>query len=176
MLAGPMTFLSKASSATRNKGCTKKACVIDTQNMLESILCWACFSLGSVVLWNFVDDATCFFTRPVQYSRLMPRLIAKVAYMGLSLSVKKTCALGLVSPRALTCLPDVAHMLEAKFVGVKLVFSDSDAHQISDLLRRALVAYVTNKTLLAHPEVPRGKRLQMFTVLGTSALLSSRAG
>ena len=130
------------------------------------------FYAGHISVWGvwFVDDATCFFTCPAQYSRLMPTLIAKLAYMGLRLSVKKTCTLGLVSPRTLTCLPDVAHLLEAKFVGVKLVFSDGDAHQISDLLRRALVAYVTNKTLLAHPEVPRQKRLQMFTMLVTSAL------
>ena len=81
----------------------------------------------------------------------MPRLVAKLAYTGLPSSLKKTCTLGLVSPRTLTCLPDVAHLLGA---GVMLVFSDGDAHQISDLLRRASVAYVTNKTLLLIRKFP----------------------
>ena len=35
-----------------------------------------------------------------------------------------------------------------------LVFSDGDAHQISDLLRKASVAYVTNKTLLLIRKFP----------------------
>ena len=130
------------------------------------------FYAGPFSMWGiwFVDDTTLFFLNPSQFGRLMPTVVSTLASLGLRINVKKTCTLGLTAPGNLECLPGLPHELQARFVGIMLRFQDDDTSIMSDLMRRAMAAYVSNKILLGHLRVSRRKRLQMFSSLVTSAI------
>ena len=101
--------------------------------------------VGFWTLW-FVDDGIICFRNMGQLRRLFPSFLAALRDLGLTINISKSKILGWSLPLVLPpCLEGIQVETCVTFLGMPLAILEADTDCTYSLLRRAVVAFFSNR-------------------------------
>ena len=178
--------LGKTWTQTMTRGCVQGGC--HSPLLFSRVLANVCgrlrdqwlasgeeppFLAGRSGLWSlwFVDDGIVCFRNMRQLGRLFPAFLDALRAVGLELNLSKSKLLGLSLPSVLPqCLEGVQVTSCTQFLGMPLAIVETDSDSTYSLMRRAAVAFFSNRKILIERAAPVDKRLFMFNALITSTV------